>query len=60
VGFTELAPLGAHIHAGQLLAMVHARNDAAAQRAVGEVLAAYTVGDVAPASLPMVYQRIGA
>lgn len=60
VGFTELAPLGAYIHAGQTLALVHARNAAAAQKAQGEVLAAYSVGDVAPSPHPMVYQRIGA
>jgi len=60
VGLTELAPLGTHIHATQPLAMVHARNVAAAQKAIGEVLVAYTVGDIAPASHPMVYQRIGA
>ena len=60
VGFTELAPLGACIEPGQPLAWVHARNDSAAQKAVREVLAAYTVGDSAPASHPVVYRRIGA
>ena len=43
VGLTEIAELGQRVEAGQPLALVHARDAQSAQRAVEEVLNAYTV-----------------
>ncbi len=40
--------------------MVHAKDEAAAARAEAALRAAYTLGDKAPASNPVVYERIGA
>ena len=58
VGLTELAELGQRIEAGQPLAFVHARTEAAAQRAIADVQAAYTIADTAPAANPIVYRTI--
>jgi thymidine phosphorylase len=58
VGLTGLAELGQRIEAGQPLAFVHARTEAAAQRAIADVQAAYTIADTAPAANPIVYRTI--
>ncbi|GGY50014.1 thymidine phosphorylase [Pseudoduganella albidiflava] len=58
VGLTELAELGQRIEAGQPLAYVHARTEAAAQRAIADVQAAYTIAGTAPAANPIVYRTI--
>ncbi|MBA5607275.1 thymidine phosphorylase [Duganella sp. FT3S] len=58
VGLTELASLGERIEAGQPLAMVHARTEAAAEQAVRELQAAYHIADAAPAANPVVYRAI--
>jgi thymidine phosphorylase len=50
--------LGADIAAGQPLAMVHARTEAAAQQAIREVQAAYRVGAAPAASNPVTYGTI--
>ena len=39
---------------GELLAEVHARDEASAAAAVDEVLAAYEIGDTPPAARPLV------
>lgn len=44
VGLTSLVPLGAEIHKGDVLALVHARNEDQADKASATVLAAYDVG----------------
>ena len=44
VGLTGLLPLSAAVDQGDALAMVHARDDDAADRAVEAIRAAYTVG----------------
>lgn len=59
VGMTDLAPLGSPIQAGQPLAIVHARSETAARKAVLEIQRAYVVGDVRPISHPLIYHRIG-
>jgi thymidine phosphorylase len=58
VGLTGLVELGRKIEAGQPLAMVHARTQDAAERAVREVQAAYTIGATQPAGEPMISRII--
>jgi thymidine phosphorylase len=58
VGLTDLVELGQKLDAGQPLAIVHARTEAAAQRAIADVQAAYTIADTAPAANPIVYRTI--
>ena len=60
VGFSALAGLGARTGPGEApLGIVHARNDAAADRAATTLRAAYRIGDEAPARGRVVYERIG-
>ncbi len=59
VGFTKLAGLGAKLDPNTPLAIVHAKDDAAAERATEALRAAYTLGDTPPEN-PTVYERIGA
>jgi thymidine phosphorylase len=58
VGLTDLVELGQPVQAGQPLAMVHARTQQAAEQAVREVQAAYTIADTKPAANPIVYRTI--
>jgi thymidine phosphorylase len=58
VGLTGLVELGDSITAGQPLAMVHARTQAAAEQAVREVQEAYVLGDAKPAPNPIIYRTI--
>jgi thymidine phosphorylase len=58
VGLTGLVELGDRVEAGQPLAMVHARTEAAAGKAVREVQAAYSIGAARPAAEPMIYRTI--
>jgi thymidine phosphorylase len=48
VGFTELAGLGTPVEEGQTLAMIHARNDDAANQAEDRIRNAYSVGETRP------------
>ena len=59
VGFTALAGLGAAVDGSTPLAQVHARDEAAADRAAAAIRAAYHVGDTAPPEHETVYDRIG-
>jgi len=58
VGLTDLVELGTKVEAGQPLAMVHARTQDAAERAVREVQVAYRIAEVAPVATPMIYKTI--
>jgi thymidine phosphorylase len=58
VGLTDLVELGTPVEAGQPLAMVHARTEAAARQAVAEIQAAYTIAADAPKANPVVYRAI--
>jgi thymidine phosphorylase len=58
VGLTELAGIGAEIRAGEPLALVHARNEAAADGAAARLAAAYEIGEAAPQRGPAVIERI--
>jgi thymidine phosphorylase len=57
VGLTRLAPIGAEVGPDRPLAIVHARDEAGAERAAEELLAAYTFGE-APEPAPAVAGRI--
>lgn len=60
VGLADLAPLGAALRAGDPIAVVVARSQAAAERAAAAVAACYIVGEAAgaPPALPPVIERI--
>jgi thymidine phosphorylase len=59
VGFTRLAGLGAKVGPDAPLALVHARDEGAAERAAKSLRAAYALG-TAPKPGRVVYERIGA
>ncbi len=59
VGFTRLASLGAAVGPDAPLALVHARDDAAAARAEASLRNAYALGESAPAAGKTVYERVG-
>jgi pyrimidine-nucleoside phosphorylase len=54
VGIIILAKRGDHVEVGDLLAEVHARDDAAADRAVADVQASYELGAQQPEPRPIV------
>jgi pyrimidine-nucleoside phosphorylase len=58
VGVVCEAKRGAHVEAGEALAVVHARSDEAAAQAAGEVLAAYELGDEAPEERPLLLEVV--
>jgi thymidine phosphorylase len=58
VGLTEVVRRGAKVERGDPLALVHARDEAAARRAVEEVQAAIRIGEM-PEALPLVRERVG-
>jgi pyrimidine-nucleoside phosphorylase len=58
VGIRCLSKRGDAVTAGDVLAEVHARDDASAQQAETEVLAAYELGDEAPTERPIVLETI--
>ncbi|QDZ00773.1 thymidine phosphorylase [Nitratireductor mangrovi] len=60
VGLTDLLPVCAETTKGEPLAMVHARNDAEAARAVKAVLAAYELAPSRPPRRKAVLRRITA
>ena len=59
VGFTDLLPLGAEAAPDQPLAMVHAVDEDAADRAAAILRAAFTLSEVPPAPAPVILERIG-
>lgn len=58
VGFTGFLPLGTKLQKDDVLATVHAADEASAKRAVETILASYTLGDSAPAARPVIVERI--
>src|SRR5439155_4879807 len=58
VGIRCLKKRGDAVTTGEVLAEVHARDDASAQQAETEVLAAYELGDEAPPARPSVLETI--
>jgi thymidine phosphorylase len=59
VGFSEVKPLGTRVAAGEPLALIHATDAAAAERAIASYLAACTLGDADIAAAPMVMAEVG-
>lgn len=60
VGLTELLPVGARVEKNDPLAVVLARDEASADRAVANVVACYRVGDSKPATPKVILRRITA
>jgi pyrimidine-nucleoside phosphorylase len=58
VGIRCLKKRGDAVATGEVLAEVHARDDASAHRVEAEVLAAYEVADEAPPARPIVLETI--
>jgi pyrimidine-nucleoside phosphorylase len=58
VGIRCLKKRGDAVSTGDVLAEVHAQDEESAQRAVTDVLAAYELGDTAPAARPIVLETI--
>jgi thymidine phosphorylase len=58
VGLSGVAGPGAQVDAHNPLAFVHARSADEAEMAASQLRAAYTIGDAAPPSPPVVYERI--
>ncbi len=59
VGLRDIAPLGAHLGAGDHLALVAARDPESLARARAGVLAAAKLSDTAPDMVPPIVERIG-
>jgi thymidine phosphorylase len=58
VGVRCLKKRGDAVAAGEPLAEIHARDEASAERAAAEVLAAYTIEAAAPPPRPIVLETI--
>jgi thymidine phosphorylase len=58
VGLDEIACIGETVDAKRPLAVVHARDDASAERAIQAVRAAFLVGEHRSASLPLIHRRV--
>ncbi|MGQ3050521.1 MAG: thymidine phosphorylase [Roseateles sp.] len=59
VGFSEVLPVGTRVATGEPLALIHAADDAAADRAIASYLAACMLGDADVAATPMVMAEVG-
>lgn len=59
VGFSAVQPIGTRVAAGEPLALIHAADEAAADRAIASYLAAVGLGDADVAAAPMVMATIG-
>ncbi len=58
VGITRLVPVGAEIRVGEPLALVHARDEADAERAAAAVAGCYAISDARPAAQKAVIRRV--
>ncbi|MCV0397900.1 MAG: thymidine phosphorylase [Rhizobiaceae bacterium] len=58
VGLTSLLPVGSEVHAGEPLAMVHARSEDDAETAIGAVTGAYRLSASRPPARKAVLRRI--
>ncbi|TRC91168.1 thymidine phosphorylase [Mesorhizobium sp. WSM4310] len=58
VGITRLLPIGAEVHAGDPLALIHARSPSDAEAAAATVVSAYAIGPSKPAADKSVIRRI--
>jgi len=60
VGFSEFRPVGTPVTEGDTVALVHAADDASAERAVAALELCVRISDAAPAPRPLVHARIAA
>jgi thymidine phosphorylase len=60
VGFSDFRPVGTRVEAGDVIALVHARNAMEADAAIAELQEAVRISDDAPALQPMISARITA
>lgn len=58
VGFSEFAPLGADLGAGEMMCMVHAATEDGADQAEAAIHAAYVLGDAAPVLPDLILERV--
>lgn len=58
VGFAAVAPIGAEVGPDRPLAVVHAANEADAERAAANFRSAVTLSDDQPATRPVVYETL--
>ncbi|MFV1495990.1 thymidine phosphorylase [Phaeobacter sp. JH20_02] len=58
VGLAELAPLGRTLSVGDLIGVIHAADEDAADAAEASLRAAYQLSDSAPERLPLIYKRV--
>lgn len=59
VGFVFERNVGSPVAAGETVALVHARDEKSAEAAVARLMGAITVGDAAPAEVPLLLERVG-
>ncbi len=59
VGFTDIAPIGTAVDRAHPLAVVHAANEADAQRAISNLRSACTITPSPPLSRPVIYEALG-
>jgi thymidine phosphorylase len=59
VGFSGLASLGEEVETGEPMVLIHAANDADADRATAAFLAAYEISDEGGEEPPLIVERIG-
>ena len=57
-GFSGILPVGTRVEKGKPVAMVHAADEAGAERATAEFLACVTVADEAPQPAPVVLETV--
>jgi len=60
VGFSDFRPVGTRVEAGDVIALVHARNAMEADAAIAELQEAVRISDDAPALQPLISARITA
>ncbi|MFT4183745.1 MAG: thymidine phosphorylase [Rhizobium sp.] len=58
VGFSDILPLGTKVSKGDHIAMVHAADEAGAERAAADLASIYRIADAAPALPPVIVSRI--
>ena len=58
VGFSNFSMVGDYLGSGDLVATIHARSDADADRAEAAVRAAVILGETQPDALPLVYEKV--
>ena len=58
VGFTDFLSLGTRVEKGEIVARIHARDEASGQRARAELLASFTIGEGVDGSRPAIVETI--